>query len=112
MGALAGAGRPSLLPVRGDGMLPTLRPGDLVAVAPVGAWRGDGLYLIDTGGGPELLRCASDLSGGIRATRDNPAYRPFTMTSAEFAASVRGQVWALVHVVESSLLEAMARPAC
>lgn len=95
---------PHFLQVVGDGMAPTLRPGDLVAVAPVAAWRGEGIYLLDTGGGPELFRCESDLAGRIVIRRDNPAYLSAAVSAERFAESVRGQVCALVHVIEPTLL--------
>lgn len=97
-------GGPRFLLVTGDSMVPTLRPGDLVAVAPVAAWRGEGIYLLDTGAGPELFRCALDFAGGIVIHRDNPAYLAVTVPVERFAESIRGQVCALVHVVDAALL--------
>src|SRR6185437_7607291 len=103
-GAPGAGGGPWFLRAVGDGMAPTIRPGDMAAVAPVSAWRGAGLYVVDAGMGPDLYRCDVVSSGRIALWRDNPAYARHEATLAQFVDGVRGQVFGIMQIVDPSLL--------
>lgn len=62
--------------VEGPGMEPALRDQlDYVILAPVSAWCGEGIYLIDWGPGPVLYRAQNAGDGYVRLTLDNSLFR-------------------------------------
>jgi len=61
--------------VKGDGMSPALRSNwDYVLLAPVDHYCGEGIYLIDIGGGEALYRIQTIMGGKLMMKLDNPAY--------------------------------------
>lgn len=59
--------------VSGDAMEPTLRGGrDYALIAPVAEYQGEGLYLVDAGGGLEIFRVTNtfDGSGGLLLSQE------------------------------------------
>lgn len=77
LGFVPKPGRLRLVTGRGDSMMPTIQPGDVVLVD-IGceAFEGDGLYLINTGDGHQIKRLQS-LDDGIHVLSSNPDYRDF-----------------------------------
>lgn len=92
--------RPRLMPIEGDGMAPTLKSGDLVAVVPTDRFRCDGIYVLDIEGEPAVYRCASDFRGNVACCYDNPRYTDWLMPGAAFEAKVLGYVVATVNVID------------
>ncbi|UXN74474.1 hypothetical protein N8D56_04855 [Devosia sp. A8/3-2] len=65
----------SIVPVRGDGMSPTLRGNwDYVLAAPVKTFAYDSLYVVEQFGQPCVYRCQSMGTGQIGMMNDNEAY--------------------------------------
>ncbi len=61
--------------VKGDGMEPALRSNwDYVLLAPTDRYCGEGLYLIDIGGGEAIYRVQNIMGGKVRLKFDNPVY--------------------------------------
>ncbi|MEC4591606.1 S24 family peptidase [Nitrospirillum amazonense] len=97
---------PRFMPVEGDSMEPTLRSGDLVAVVPVTAWHGEGVYALEMlPGCLELFRCAPDYRGGLVLNRDNPRYTTRTVDRAWFLDHVTAKVAGIVTITDRALLE-------
>jgi len=73
-------GRLVLLTGRGDSMLPTIAPGDLLIVdTGITAFDYDGLYLINLGNGQQVKRLVDRGGGQIHVCSDNRLYDPFVM---------------------------------
>jgi phage repressor protein C with HTH and peptisase S24 domain len=72
--------------VTGDAMEPGLRGGrDYVITAPVTTYRGEGIYLVDTGLGIELFRVTNTLKGAeLQLSRDNQRYAPRLLDRDKF----------------------------
>lgn len=69
-------GRLKLVTGRGDSMIPTIMPGDVVLVDTGCAWfDGDGLYLVNSGNGQQIKRL-HDKGGVIHVVSDNAIYTP------------------------------------
>ena len=96
---------PRFVPMVGDSMEPTIKPGDLVAVLPSGRWYGDDIYVICEQDTPLIVRASSDFRGGVRVSYDNPRYSPWTMTRDEFLAALLGKVFALCVVTDRAVME-------
>jgi hypothetical protein len=94
-------------------MEPTLASGDLVATVPVDGWHGEGLYVFEFLGNPDVYRCSSSPRepGKIEAHKDNKHYSPFVLTVDQFERAVIGAVVATCVVINRSLLLAAAGPA-
>lgn len=61
-------------PIMGDAMEPTLRGNrDYALIAPVHAYQGEGIYLLDNGVGGDLYR-VTDVLTGLCVSKDNPLY--------------------------------------
>ncbi|MBB6254093.1 S24 family peptidase [Nitrospirillum iridis] len=100
---------PRFMPVEGDSMEPTLRPGDLVAVVPVNSWCGPGLYALEVlPGALELFRCQSDYRGGIVLSRDNPRYSTRTVDQEWFLGALAAKVAGTLNLLDRQLLESRA----
>jgi phage repressor protein C with HTH and peptisase S24 domain len=80
--------------VVGDAMEPVLRGGrDYVIAAPVTAYQGEGIYLIDTGLGIELFRVTNTLQAAeLHLSRENQRYEPRYLDRAKFNERVIGIV--------------------
>lgn len=82
-------------------MAPELRLGDVVAFEPAGRFQGDGLYVLDLGGEPDVYRCAWRFGTKlIDVWRDGPR-GPRSRSSvdeARFGEIVRGRVVATVKL--------------
>lgn len=98
----AGATRPRLMPIEGDGMEPTLRHGDYVAVVPIDRFRCDGLYVLERFGVTDVYRCQTDFAGKIIVWHDNRRYggKRYPLTVAQFNEGVVGYVVATVNVLD------------
>ncbi len=60
--------------VSGDAMEPTLRGNrDYALIAPIHAYQGEGIYLIENGVGGDLYR-VTDVLTGLCVSKDNPLY--------------------------------------
>ena len=98
---------PRFVPMIGDGMHPGVRNGDLVAVLPVPAFRGAGLYVIeDALGVPNVVRAFVDGFGRLIVGRDNPASTaPATIGFDVFAACVLGKAFGICRITDRALLD-------
>lgn len=77
LGFVPKPGRLRLVTGRGDSMLPTIKPGDVVLVdTGCDVFDGDGLYLINTGHGQQIKRL-QDRGAVVYVVSDNPAYESF-----------------------------------
>lgn len=97
--------------VDGDGMEPELKNRrDYVVIAPVDAYVGEGVYLIDWGPGPVLYRAQFAGGGKILIKLDNPRYRDdgHTFTRDQFNEMAVGFVVADIKVRDERFL----RQAC
>jgi len=73
-------GRLVLLTGRGDSMLPTIQPGDLLIVdTGITVFDYDGLYLINLGNGQQVKRLVDRGGGLVHVCSDNRLYDPFVM---------------------------------
>lgn len=69
-------GRLKLVTGRGDSMIPTIMPGDVVLVdTGCTAFDGDGLYLVNSGHGQQIKRL-HDRGGIVHVVSDNTVYTP------------------------------------
>jgi phage repressor protein C with HTH and peptisase S24 domain len=90
--------RLALIHVRGESMVPTLAPGDVILVERNhGATVSDGVYVIRMGEALLVKRVQLLPEGALMVTSDNPAYQPFRVSlrepQADFAIVGR-VVWA------------------
>lgn len=86
----------SLVPVRGDGMSPTLRGDwDYVLAAPVDRFHYDSLYVVEQYGQPCVYRCQGHGADFVSMMNDNPMYGA---TPAERAKEVPRE-WFNEHVL-------------
>lgn len=91
--------------VAGDGMEPILRGNrDYVLTMPVDSYRGEGLYLIDTGVGVDLFRVTAALEHGLLLTRENPRYQDHVIDLEIFEECVIGIVVADIRPRDERLL--------
>lgn len=100
--------------VDGDGMEPALKcRRDYVMIAPVSAFCGEGIYLVDWGPGPVLYRAQWTGGGKILIKLDNPLYRDsgHTCTRDQFDEIVVGFVVADIKVRDERFLRALAEAA-
>jgi len=73
-------GRLVLLTGRGDSMLPTIQPGDLLIVdTGITVFDYDGLYLINLGNGQQVKRLVDRGGSLVHVCSDNRLYDPFVM---------------------------------
>jgi len=94
--------------VVGDEMEPALRGGrDYVLTAPVTAYEGEGLYLVDIGLGIELFRVTNTLgpAGELLLSRENPHYPPHRLARQQFIDAVVGIVVADIRTRDSRFLK-------
>jgi phage repressor protein C with HTH and peptisase S24 domain len=88
----------SLIYVRGESMVPTLNPGDVILVERNHrATVSDGIYVIRMGEALLVKRLQFLPEGELMVTSDNPAYQPFRVSTRERAEdfSIIGRVvWA------------------
>ncbi|MGO7779449.1 hypothetical protein ACC717_04875 [Rhizobium ruizarguesonis] len=95
-------------PVLGDEMEPTLRGGrDFVLTAPVTAFEGEGLYLVDIGIGIELFRVTNTLgpAGELLLSRENDQYPPHRLARQQFTDAVVGIVVADIRTRDERFLK-------
>lgn len=100
--------------VDGDGLEPELvSRRDYVILAPVEAYCGEGIYLIDWGCGPVLYRVQSVGAGKVLIRLSNPLYRDngYTFTKEQFNEMVLGFVVADVKVRDETMLRQMTEGA-
>ena len=90
---------PRFMPMIGDSMVPTVGPGDLVAVLPTSEFRGEGLYVIDVAGEPNVVRVQSMGNGMLGILYDHPAYNGRAMLAADLPDALLGKVFAICRVV-------------
>ncbi len=93
--------------VDGDGMEPELKSRrDYVMIAPVSAYCGEGIYLVDWGPGPVLYRAQWTGGGKILIKLDNPLYRDsgHTCSRDQFDEMVVGFVVADIKVRDERFL--------
>jgi len=81
-----------LMPVENDTMEPTLRSGDAVGVVPVDRFRGEGVYVIESGGFPLIFRCRHERNGRIFLWRDNKRYSTLDLSLEEFNDCILAEV--------------------
>jgi phage repressor protein C with HTH and peptisase S24 domain len=82
----------SLIYVRGESMVPTLNPGDVILVERNhGATVSDGIYVIRMGEALLVKRLQFLPEGELTVTSDNPAYQPFRVSLRE-----RGDDFAII----------------
>lgn len=103
--------RLSIVPVKGDAMMPTLRGDwDYVMAAPVKHFLYDALYVVDIDGAPIIYRCQSKMGSLISLIVDNPAYgstpaaRSHDVPRDWFEENVLGIVVCELKVKDSSLM--------
>lgn len=97
--------------VDGDGMEPDLKSRrDYVIIAPISAYCGEGIYLVDRGIGLGLYRAQWAGGGKILIKLDNPLYRDsgHTCTRDQFDEIVVGFVVADIKVRDERFLRALA----
>lgn len=102
------SGRFRVHAVVGDEMEPTLRGGrDFVLAAPVTAYEGEGVYLVDIGLGIELFRVTNTLgpAGELLLSRENPHYPPHKLARKQFSDAVVGIVVADIRTRDSRFLK-------
>ncbi|SRR5260221_8312434 len=105
----ADAARVRFLPVISDNMQPTFRRGDFVAVAPINDYRGEGIYVFELLGRPNIYRAATDpMRPGFIVWSDNPAYARHHFTVEQFADAVIGQAFAICKVIDPTLIPTTA----
>lgn len=93
--------------VIGDGMEPLLRGSrDYALLAPVTAYQGEGIYLVDVGNGTELFRVTSafDGAGGLRLSRENTRYEAYSLSRERFDDAVIGIVIADIRTRDERFL--------
>lgn len=92
----------SAFAVLGDHMEPQLRSGDYIMVAPVQAYDGEGVYVLDftgDGGCPYMAERVPVLGRAeVRIWHPNPAYSRHVIGLDEFNAVVRGKAVADVRM--------------
>lgn len=96
--------------VKGDCMEPILRGDrDYVLTAPVTTYQGEGLYLIDVGGGTDLFRVtnAFDGAGGLCLSREKPECEKIPMGRDDFNERVVGIVVADIRTRDERFLREM-----
>lgn len=94
--------------VIGDEMAPTLRGGrDYVLTAPVTAFEGEGIYLVDMGLGIELFRVTNTLgpAGELLLSRENEHYAPHRLERQQFSDAVVGIVVADIRTRDDRFLK-------
>lgn len=88
----------SLIYVRGESMVPTLSPGDVILIERShGAAVSDGIYVIRMGEALLVKRLQFLPEGELMVTSDNPAYQPFRVSLKEHGddfAIIGRVVWA------------------
>jgi hypothetical protein len=96
-----------LLPVASDNMAPTLITGrHMIAVRPVTAFDGEGIYIVDGLARRCERHCGSAIDEDYRgppriwASSDNKIYGTWRCTDAEFAQAVSGKVVAVIELLE------------
>lgn len=94
-------------PVIGDAMEPTLRGGrDYVLTAPVTAYEGEGVYLVDDGLAVNLYYVTNTLDNGdLRLSRENSRYRTHILNREKFNERVVGIVVADIRTRNERFLE-------
>lgn len=95
------SGRFRVHAVKSDTMEPALRGGrDYALLAPVTAYQGEGIYLVDDGLSLDLYRVSSTLEKGraLCLSRENPRYGARTIGREEFNDRVVGIVVADIKV--------------
>jgi phage repressor protein C with HTH and peptisase S24 domain len=112
-GELFRSRRIRILPVLGDSMEPTLRGGrDYVAVVPIDRYTGEGLYVIDINGVPNIRRVQARLRDTVSLIRDNSLYGATAALRSDdvpcewFLERVIGKVAAEIKVREAGLFAA------
>ncbi|WP_085033909.1 hypothetical protein [Ensifer aridi] len=93
--------------VKGDGMFPLLRGDrDYVLVAPIHAYSGDGIYLVDNGVGEDLYRVSSAWDGkkSLKLSRENERYQDHIVSIEQFEAGVLAIVVADIKVRDERFL--------
>lgn len=73
--------------VMGDNMEPLFRSGrDYALLAPVTAYQGEGIYLVNIGAGVDLFRVSStfDGKGGLRLSQENPRCTAHILSRVQF----------------------------
>ncbi|MBO9108726.1 S24 family peptidase [Agrobacterium sp. S2/73] len=93
--------------VDGDGMEPELRSRrDYVLLSPTSTYCGEGIYLIDVGGGSALYRVQNIMAGKLLMKLDNPLYRggDMTMSREEFTEIALAIVVADIRVRDERFL--------
>lgn len=97
MGA-AGGVRPYA--IEGDGMMPELRSGDFLLVAPVDRYIGEGLYLLDFDdyGEAPFVAHRKIGTGEVIIGRQNPLYARHEISMVDFCAAVRAMAVAEVRM--------------
>ncbi|WP_234892303.1 hypothetical protein [Sinorhizobium medicae] len=94
-------GRFRIHAVKSDTMEPALRGGrDYALLAPVTAYQGEGIYLLDDGLALDLYRVTNTLEkgGALSLSRENPRYGTKTIDREEFNERVVGIVVADIRV--------------
>ena len=87
--------------VEDDTMVPTLKRGDCVLVDPaVEHYRGEGLYVVDSNGYPQVYRVTANFKGALDLLSDNKAYTTFSVAPKAFADILLGKVIALGIVTD------------
>lgn len=95
------SGRFRVHAVQTDAMEPAFRGGrDYALLAPVTAYQGEGVYLLDDGLALDLYRVSNTLQkdGGLCLSRENPRYGSRTIGREEFNERVVGIVVADIKV--------------
>ncbi|ASQ03627.1 hypothetical protein GHK38_03700 [Sinorhizobium meliloti] len=95
------SGRFRVHAVKSDTMEPVLRGGrDYALLAPVTAYQGEGIYLVDDGLSLDLYRVSNTLEkgGALCLSRENPRYGARTIGREEFNDRVVGIVVADIKV--------------
>lgn len=101
------SGRFRVHPVVGDSWEPALKGGrDYVIAAPVTAYQGEGVYLIDSGFCIELFRVTNTLesSGVLYLSRENPRYQATCVERSIFNERVVGIVVAEIRTRDERFL--------
>ncbi|ASY62483.1 hypothetical protein SJ05684_c10250 [Sinorhizobium sojae CCBAU 05684] len=101
------SGRFRVHAVVGDAMEPTFRGGrDYALLAPVSDYRGEGVYLLDVGGGQELFRVSNafDGQGGLMLSQENRRGSVHHLSRERFDALVTAIVIADIRTRDERFL--------
>lgn len=95
---------PRILPVKGDGMSPTLKTGEAVLIIPGADYDAPALYVLEMLGEPVIYR-VDYWMGTVRCRLDNPVYQGFDTTLEDFRDMLLGRVVGTFRDIDFGAIE-------